>query len=233
MKNNFSKLNLLRNKGFYFVGSHNKKIYFKVPTLDDYIADEAMIQFFSIMQVPLESLEIQAQVKNKLELLLYLIKSGLYLEEIVATLHKLVTNIKVNTTGLFVDSHQLSVNELEWLLDSWLISLGVKTFDEQEEPPAEGEDVLSEMDRKIRESEAKIRKIKQKRKEQTEEPKFSLENILAAVIKEFHFKMDEVLAMNMYTVFWYYNMALRYNNYRIETIAYGNGLIKKHKYFIE
>lgn len=85
----------------------------------------------------------------------------------------------------------------------------------------------------MKESEAKIRRIKQKRQEQFQESRFSLENTIAAVMKEFHFKFDEVLAMNMYTIFWYYNMALRYNNYRVETIAYGNGLIKKHKYFIE
>jgi RNA-binding protein YlmH len=88
------------------------------------------------------------------------------------------------------------------------------------------------MDRKIRESEEKIKRIKQKREEGTD-AELSLDKILAAVMKEFRLKMDDLLEMNLFSIFWYYNMSLRYNNYRVETIAYGNGLIKKHKYFIE
>jgi hypothetical protein len=57
--------------------------------------------------------------------------------------------------------------------------------------------------------------------------------MIIAVIKDFNKNMEEIMALNIYTLLWYYNYSLRLNNYRIETIAYGNGLIKKHRYFTE
>lgn len=88
------------------------------------------------------------------------------------------------------------------------------------------------MQKKIKASEDKIKKIKA-RKEQPQDSKLELEQAIVTVIKEFHFSMDDVMQMNVFTLLWYYTYALRYNNYRVETIAFGNGLIKKHKYFSE
>jgi hypothetical protein len=118
MKDSFSKLNLLRNKQFYFTGKHDKKIIFKVPTLDDYIANESMMQFFSIMQISLETLEEQIKLNNKLDLLVYLVKSGFYLDDIVTTMHKLIPNVSVNTTDVIIDGYTLAPEEFEWLLGS-------------------------------------------------------------------------------------------------------------------
>ena len=229
MKHNFTKLQLLRNKEFYFVNTKEERVYFKVPTLDDYIGDEKMLNFFSLLQVSLNDLNEETKIANKLELLMYLLNSELYLAEIVETLHKLIKDVSVRTTGLFYKDYSIQPQEFEWLLNSWLISLGIKSFDEK---PEELDVVLSDMDRKMKESEEKIKRIKQKREEETNS-ELSLDKILAAVMKEFRLKMSELLEMNLFSIFWYYNMSLRYNNYRVETIAYGNGLIKKHKYFIE
>jgi hypothetical protein len=229
MNHNFTKLQLLRNKEFYFVNTKEERVYFTVPTLDDYIGDEKMLNFFSLLQVSLNDLNEETKIENKLELLMYLLNSELYLAEIVETLHKLMKDVSVRTTGLFYKDYSIQPQEFEWLLNSWLISLGIKSFDEKPEEP---DVVLSDMDRKMKESEEKIKRIKQKREEETNS-ELSLDKILAAVMKEFRLKMSELLEMNLFSIFWYYNMSLRYNNYRVETIAYGNGLIKKHKYFIE
>lgn len=88
---------------------------------------------------------------------------------------------------------------------------------------------LDEFEKRMRENEAKINKIKQK----VEDQSLELDKIMIAVMKEFNLTIEEVLSLNLFTVFWYYVHALKINNYRVETIAFGNGLIKKHKYFIE
>jgi hypothetical protein len=118
MKHNFTKLQLLRNKEFYFVNTKEERIYFKVPTLDDYIGDEKMLNFFSLLQVSLSDINEEAKIENKLELLMYLLQGELYLEEIVETLHKLMKNISVRTTGLFYKDYAIQPQEFEWLLNS-------------------------------------------------------------------------------------------------------------------
>jgi hypothetical protein len=51
MIHNFTQLNLLRNKDFYFINKNNKKIFFKVPTLEDFIADDTVQTFLSILNI--------------------------------------------------------------------------------------------------------------------------------------------------------------------------------------
>lgn len=51
MRHNFTQLNLLRNKEFYFTNKNEKKIFFKVPTLEDFIADDALQVFLSILNM--------------------------------------------------------------------------------------------------------------------------------------------------------------------------------------
>jgi hypothetical protein len=91
---------------------------------------------------------------------------------------------------------------------------------------------LDPITKKMRENEEKIRKIKERNKQETE-GSFALDKLIMAVIKEFGLTMKEVWDCNLYTLIWYYEHALRYNNYRVNSIAFGNGLIKKHTYFID
>jgi hypothetical protein len=116
---NFTKLNLLRNKNFYFVNTVGKKIYFTVPTLDDYITNDTVLEFFSLLQVPLEQFSTtDAPIHNKLEFLLQLLKTELYIETVVTTIHKFMPQVKVHSDGIFIDDYAFTVQEFEWLLES-------------------------------------------------------------------------------------------------------------------
>jgi hypothetical protein len=91
---------------------------------------------------------------------------------------------------------------------------------------------MDEIEKRLKESEDKIRRIKQQ-KEPVQNTQLQLDRAVITVIKEYHFTMENVMQMNIFTLLWYYMYALKYNNYRIETLAYAGGLIKKHHYFSE
>lgn len=105
--------------------------------------------------------------------------------------------------------------------------MGAKTLESLMTSDAEPE--LDAFEKIIKEKEAKIKSIKNKaQKEGTQ-----IDRILITVMKEFNLKISDLLPMNLYTIFWYYGYGLKYSNYHIESIAAGNGLLKKHKHYSE
>lgn len=106
--------------------------------------------------------------------------------------------------------------------------MGSKTLDDIATNKEE-EKELDEFEKIIREREEKVRRIKNK----AQNSNLDIERVLITVLKEFNLKMEDLLPMNMYTIFWYYKYAIKYGFYRIETVAAGNGLLKKHKHFSE
>ena len=60
-----------------------------------------------------------------------------------------------------------------------------------------------------------------------------MDKVLITIMKEFNLTIDQILKMNLFTIFWYYVYALKISNYDIEVVAFGNGLLKKHKHFAE
>lgn len=152
----------------------------------------------------------------------------MYVDEILTTVNKYILDAKVETAGIMVSGNRLTLDEVDFIIQAWRIALGAEDI-KVLEPAKAVEPELDEFEKMLKEREAKVKRIKQK----VEDGNLELDKVLAAVSKEYQFTIDDMLPMNMFTIFWYYTHALKFNNYRVETIAAGNGLIKKHKYFIE
>jgi hypothetical protein len=173
---------------------------------------------------------LNTKIDNVYELVLFMAFNGVQTEPIIETLHKFIENLSIEPNGLFVETEYITNEEFVFLIDCWHVAVGSKSLDKKE---AETEIVeLTEIEKRIKASEEKIKKIKAK-KQEAQENKLELDKAVITIIKEFRMNMEQVMQMNIFTVLWYYGYALRYNAYRVETIAYGNGLIKKHHYFID
>lgn len=224
---NVNDLMLIRNKDFYFVNENDKKIFFQVPNFEDYLSDISLSVFLSMLELDKSKFE-GMNINNNLDLVLNMIKNQLYLDDLMSTLHKYIMDLRIDMNGLFVNNEILIAEEFDFIVTVWKISLGLEKLEVlTKEKDVEPE--LDEFEKRIRDNESKINKIKQK----VESESLELDKVVIAVMKEFNLKIEEVLSLNLFTVFWYYVHALKINNYRVETIAFGNGLIKKHKYFIE
>lgn len=231
MKHNLDKLNILRNESLYLMNQNDEKITFYIPTLRDYVEDENLTLFFAARDLDWKSVELNRDFKNYYELMIFMAFNDLYTEPIISTIYKFIPDSKVRDTGIFVNDYKLTYEEFAFITDSWLVCMGAKKLDEMI-GIGEPEEELDPIMQKIKASEEKIKKIRQKNQE-SKEGGLELDKLIIAIIKEFNLSMKEVWDSNLFTIMWYYEYALRLNNYRINTIAFGNGLIKKHKYFIE
>lgn len=62
----------------------------------------------------------------------------------------------------------------------------------------------------------------------------SLKDMLAALLYEFpQYKLEDLFKLNIFTVYYLFGYIGKIANYEVSKIAAGNGLVKKHKYFIE
>jgi hypothetical protein len=94
-------------------------------------------------------------------------------------------------------------------------------------------DTDDEMTLKMKRMQERIAEIKQKGK-RINENSTSFEDIFAAILYEFpQYKMEDLFELNIYTFYYLFKYVGKIANYEVSKIAAGNGLTKKHKYFIE
>lgn len=85
-----------------------------------------------------------------------------------------------------------------------------------------------------REKEIKIRAEKIRAKGKKQGKKQSFEDMIAAIIYEYpQYKIEDVFELNIHTFYYLFKYIGKIANYEVSKIAAGNGLSKKHKYFIE
>jgi hypothetical protein len=100
---------------------------------------------------------------------------------------------------------------------------------EKERIKIEPED--DEIEKRLKEEKLKIQRIKQNsRKKDT----LKFDDLFAAILYEFpQYKLEDIFELNIYTFYYLFKYVGRIANYEVSQIAAGNGLAKKHKYFIE
>ena len=90
-----------------------------------------------------------------------------------------------------------------------------------------------EMTQKMKRIQERIAKIKKEGKRMNENST-SFEDMFAALLYEFpQYKMQDLFELNIYTFYYLFKYVGKIANYEVSKIAAGNGLTKKHKYFIE
>jgi hypothetical protein len=90
-----------------------------------------------------------------------------------------------------------------------------------------------EMTQKMKRMQERIAKIKKDGKRMNESST-SFEDMFAALLYEFpQYKMEDLFELNIYTFYYLFKYVGKIANYEVSKIAAGNGLTKKHKYFIE
>jgi hypothetical protein len=232
MNHNVNHLTLLRNKDFTIARDQQKSIKFRVPNLDSYIVDSNLTLLLNLMKVDLQEFKNNNELAfvNHYDFLLYLCFNGELQEKLVDILEEYIVNVRIQENGLFIGVDKITPEEFNFIITTFKVALGLESFDELEKL-SELED---EYERKAKEAEEKIQRIKKKgAKEQGPETGFEMDAVMLGVIKEFGFTMEQVLVMNIYTLLWFYKYVWKIGAYNVETIAYGNGLLKKHKHYLD
>jgi phage anti-repressor protein len=232
MNHNLNHLTLLRNKEITIVADNDTRVQFRLPTLDAYMVDTNLTILLNIMKMDLKEFKVDETFafQNHYELLLYLCFNGDLQNNLTDILQEHINDLRIQENGLYVGITRIKPEEFEFIIQAFKIALGLKKLDDMEDPDL----IEDEYAKKTRQAEERLQRIKKKgAKEQGTENGFELDTIMLGVIKEFGFSMDQLLSMNIYTLLWFYRYVWKINAYNVETIAYGNGLIKKHKHYLD
>lgn len=233
MTHNLNHLTLLRNKEITIVSKTKTHITFRVPTLDAYIVNSNLTMLLNLMQVNLDDFKVENEVpfKNHYDLLVYLCFNGELQTNLVDVLEEYILHLRIQNNGLFIDINRITAEEFDFIIEAFQIALGLKSL---ENMLGEEGTIEDEYDRKSKEAENRVQRIKKKGvKDQSASTGFEMDVVIVGLIKEFGFTMDQILLMNIYTLLWFYRYVWKIGAYNIETIAYGNGLIKKHTHYLD
>jgi hypothetical protein len=232
MNHNVNHLSLLRNKEFTIARENRAAIKFRVPNLDAYIIDNNLALLLNLMKVNLEEFKNEDQLAfaTHYDLLAYLCFHGELQDKLTDILEEYILNVRIQENGLFIGLDKITPEEFNFIIAVFKVALGLETLDGVDKAAT----LEDEYDKKSREAEEKVQRIKHKGfKEQSPETGFEMDKVMLGVIREFGFTMEQVLAMNIYTLLWFYQYVWKLGSYNVETIAYGNGLLKKHKHYLD
>jgi short subunit fatty acids transporter len=141
-------------------------------------------------------------------------------------LEKIIPNIKFESKFLKINS--ILVNESLFSLIIEVVYLIMN-----KKPKIIISETDDEMTKKMKETQRKIQEIKTKGKKMNEQ-ETSFEDMFAALLYEFpQYKLEDLFQLNIYTFYFMFKYIGKIANYEVSKIAAGNGLAKKHKYFIE
>ena len=236
-RNNYSEFVLLANQNITFTDDKKKLFFELVPMkVKDLFFNENLIWILDLLQKDLQDFA-QAfegqEIKSHFEFISLLIALGDASEitqelssRIIDGLRCIVPKINVKNKLLMIEEEIVSSELFEQI-----IKIVFRIMHKKE--PVHIIDSDDEMTRRMKETQKKIQDIKNKGK-RINEDSTKFEDIFAALLYEYpQYKMEDLFELNIYTFYYLFKYVGKIANYEVSKIAAGNGLTKKHKYFIE
>ena len=232
MISNFNTVALLCNQPIKIIGKHNEEYIMKLPILADKINDLHYNVFIGFCGVDIEDFnkESGTDFKDKFSLFKFYKKNKM---EIVKTLDyffgKYMIGFKYVDESLYWGNRLVSRDIFELFCVYCAIAAGVKPIDDLKRVIT---DDMDEIKRRQIMLEKKISKAKVRGESANKAT--PLETILLGVSQEFHYSFEELCNMTLFGIYLMYSQLAKIDGYRIETIAGGNGYLKKsskHKHW--
>jgi len=231
-KHNGTKFYLLTNKPVIFSNEETKENFeICLPTLELIYTNEDLIFLVNLLDNDLK--EVQKLISIKIEShydFIHLVCSlssknkdfKELSEKILKALKLIIKDIEFNSV-LKINNIIITPEIFEMIFDVILLS-----FDKEVERIKSTDDEFTKMEKAARIRAQTIRKNSKTGRG------LLIEDILAAILYEFpQYKLLDLMQMNLYTIYYLFKNASKIANYEVSKIAAGNGLAKKHKYFIE
>lgn len=235
-KHNCSKNYLLINKPVIFIDDEtNKSFKINLPTLEAFYTNENLLLLLTILEKDLFELEkiiSNTKLKSHYDFLHIVFSLSEKIPEFKTLKNNLLEgllylNEKFNFNKILrIDDVIITPEIFELILDVVFMSL-----DKEKTKIDEKDDEFTRM-----EKEAKMRaeRIRKNAKKNDKEDKDSLNDMLVAILYEFpQYQLKDLFQLNVYTIYYLFKYVGKIANYEVSKIAAGNGLAKKHKYFIE
>jgi hypothetical protein len=232
--NNFSELYLLTNQNIKFIDEVNKRSFELIPMkVKDMMFNADLLWLLSFLSEDIQKYKDMIpgqEIKTHYEFLQILcllaeanLETKQLVEKFINALQIIIPDINLNGKLIRIQDFILTpelFNDIDTVIFKIL---------EKERIKVEPED--DEIEIRLKEQKLKVQKIKQNSRKKDG---LKFDDLFAAILYEFpQYKLEDIFELNIYTFYYLFKYVGRIANYEVSQIAAGNGLAKKHKYFIE
>jgi hypothetical protein len=232
--NNFSELYLLTNQNIKFIDEVNKRSFELIPMkVKDMMFNADLLWLLSFLSEDIQKYKDMIpgqEIKTHYEFLQILcllaeanLETKQLVEKFISALQIIIPDINLNGKLIRIQDFILTpelFNDIDTVIFKIL---------EKERIKIEPED--DEIEIRLKEQKLKVQKIKQNSRKKDG---LKFDDLFAAILYEFpQYKLEDIFELNIYTFYYLFKYVGRIANYEVSQIAAGNGLAKKHKYFIE
>ena len=232
--NNFSELYLLTNQNIKFIDEVNKRSFELIPMkVKDMMFNADLLWLLSFLSEDIQKYKDMIpgqEIKTHYEFLQILcllteanLETKQLVEKFINAFQIIIPDINLNGKLIRIQDFILTpelFNDIDTVIFKIL---------EKERIKVEPED--DEIEKRLKEQKLKVQKIKQNSRKKDS---LKFDDLFAAILYEFpQYKLEDIFELNIYTFYYLFKYVGRIANYEVSQIAAGNGLAKKHKYFIE
>ena len=236
-RNNYSEFLLLANQNISFVKNDGTFSFELVPMkVKDLFFNENLIWLIDFLQKDIDDFSNAFEnytIKSHFDFIRLIISLGSVSEFTQELSDRIVNGLKCIIPEINIENKFLMIKKefVSSELFEQIIKIVFRIMHKKE--PVKIVDSDDEMTRKMKATQKRIQDIKNKGKK-INENSTKFEDIFAALLYEYpQYKMEDLFELNIYTFYYLFKYVGKIANYEVSKIAAGNGLTKKHKYFIE
>lgn len=237
-KNNFSTLRLLANQNITFWDEKSELSFEMIPLkVEDIFFDNDINWFIGVLEKDIS--ELQKNIDG------IIVKSHYDFITLILTMPENDNNItKLKKTiqnsfdkivpGVFFKNKTFKIND-DYFTKQMFDEVVEILFKILKKEKITIKDTDDEFTKREKEAQIRAQKIRsQGKKINNDDKKSNIEELFAAILYEFpQYKLEDIFKLNIYTFYYLFGYVGKIANYEVSQIAAGNGLTKKHKYFIE
>lgn len=234
-KHNFSKILLLANENIVFTNEEQTFDLIPIKVKDIYL-NESLIWFLNFLEQDIDELSKYfsgIEINSHFRFIVTLLTLSEKQNDLKYTAKFFLDALNCIVPGIVFESKQLKIHSISVNEDLFnlIIEVLYKTMNKKERIVINESD--DEMTKKMKETQKKIQEIKTKGKK-LDGDSTDFEDMFAALLYEFpQYQLKDLFELNVYTFYYLFKYVGKIANYEVSKIAAGNGLVKKHKYFIE
>jgi hypothetical protein len=232
--NNFSELYLLTNQNIKFIDEVNKRSFELIPMkVKDMMFNADLLWLLSFLSEDIQKYKDMIpgqEIKTHYEFLQILcllteanLETKQLVEKFINAFQIIIPDINLNGKLIRIQDFILTpelFNDIDTVIFKILEKERIKVKPEDDE-----------IEKRLKEQKLKVQKIKQNSRKKDS---LKFDDLFAAILYEFpQYKLEDIFELNIYTFYYLFKYVGRIANYEVSKIAAGNGLAKKHKYFIE
>lgn len=232
--NNFSKLLLLANQDIKFWNEEGQEFIVKPISTKDAFFNNNILWLINFLEKDIEELKKEItgfEINSHYDFLVFVLTMGERKEEISILYNMIKNSLETIIPDFEFSGKRMFIADIPFTKNIFdqITEILFKMFHKEKIIIYEDDD---EGTRKEKEVKLKVQKIKQNSKKSSSSMDF--EDIIAGIVYEFpQYKVKDLFDLNIYTFYYLFQYVGKIANYEVSKIAAGNGLSKKHKYFIE